>query len=195
MPYRFWGLLDSCLAAEEALKNYGKTRTIRDQLVNLNPSNANWQSDLFWVCHEISSVLFELYRYQDAAESAQSCIAHAVKEGDGQVNKQFLAEAYGELAWYELFNRKPENAINAGKKGLDLKAIDEPTNNLLNIDLAHGYLFSGQYEKAKEIYLINKDKKVWNDQSVNLTVPENFKEFRKRGINHPDMEKIETLLH
>ena len=66
---------------------------------------------------------------------------------------------------------------------------------MLNTNLAHGYLFSGQYQKAKELYLNYKDKKLADGRSFKQAVLDDFKEFRKRGINHPDMKKIEKLLH
>jgi tetratricopeptide (TPR) repeat protein len=153
----------------------------------LDLTNTLWQRDL-------AGVYFELHRYSEAAEILKSLVAHALKQGDVQTNKQVLANDYHILARYELLNRKPKNALTSSKNGLNLNS-NESMNTLINTNLAHSYLFSGQYRKAKELYLNNKDKKVPNGCTFKQAVLVDFKEFRKRGIKHPDMEKIEKLLH
>jgi tetratricopeptide (TPR) repeat protein len=177
----------------EALELYQKVLNIRERLANHDPSNATWQTDVTSVYGQILSLLYELKRYGEAADIAQRRVAHTLKQADTKANKQALAEAYLELAWYELFNKKPNNAIEASEKGLKL-GVDDTTNAMLNTNLAHGYLILNQYEKAKAIYLNNKDKKVSDGRSFKQAVLDDFKEFRKLGINHPDMKRIEKLL-
>ena len=66
---------------------------------------------------------------------------------------------------------------------------------LIKTNLAHGYLFSNQFAKAKAIYLENKDARIADDKrSFSQAVIDDFKEFRAAGITHPDMEKIQALL-
>src|SRR5207249_5823262 len=64
---------------------------------------------------------------------------------------------YSSLGWYQLFNRKLRESIAAS-----LKALELSPNNAVMIkgNLAHGYLFDNQFEKAKAIYLENKDAKL-----------------------------------
>ena len=60
---------------------------------------------------------------------------------------------YLDLGWYQLFNRKPREAITASLKALELS----PDNTVvIKTNLAHGYLFDNQFDKAKTIYLENK---------------------------------------
>ena len=54
------------------------------------------------------------------------------------------------------------------------------------IPLPGGYLFDNRFDKAKAIYLENKDYK--------QSVLDDFKEFQEAGIKHPDMQKIKALL-
>jgi tetratricopeptide repeat protein len=89
---------------------------------------------------------------------------------------------YLNLGWYQLFNRKPREAIAASLKALELS----PEDTAARIDLAHAYLFDNQFEKAKAIYLENKDAKD--------SVLRDFKELEGEGVTHPDMEKIKALL-
>ena len=72
-------------------------------------------------------------------------------------------------------------------------AID-PNLTWITTNLTHGYLFDHQYEKAKILYLENKDIKVNDKQTFAEAVLDDFRKFRQKGLTHPDMEKIEQLL-
>jgi hypothetical protein len=66
---------------------------------------------------------------------------------------------------------------------------------VIKTNLAHGYLFDNQFDKAKAIYLENKNAKIADDKrSFSQAVLDDFKEFQEAGITHPDMEKIKALL-
>src|SRR6266540_2815264 len=98
---------------------------------------------------------------------------------------------YLDLGWYQLFNRKPREAIAASLKALELSPDDAV---IIKTNLAHGYLFDNQLEKAKAIYLENKGAKLHDGRTFSQAVLDDFKEFQKAGITHPDMEKIKALL-
>jgi tetratricopeptide (TPR) repeat protein len=122
-------------------------------------------------------------QYDAAAKDLQKAIELDPK------NRQY----YLDLAWYQLFNRKPREAIAASLKALELSPDDAI---VIKTNLAHGYLFDNQFDKAKAIYLENKDAKIGDDKrSFSQAVLDDFKEFRAAGITHPDMEKIQVLLN
>jgi tetratricopeptide (TPR) repeat protein len=98
---------------------------------------------------------------------------------------------YSNLGWCELFNRKPRESITASLKALKLSP-DDPV--MIKGNLAHAYLFNNQFEKAKAIYLENKDAKLRDGRTFSQVVLDDFKEFQEAGITHPDMEKIKALL-
>lgn len=99
---------------------------------------------------------------------------------------------YLELGWNQLFNRKPREAIAASLKALELSPDDAI---IIKTNLAHGYLFDNQFDKAKAIYLENKDAKIGdNKRSFSQAVLDDFKELQEAGITNPDMEKIKALL-
>jgi uncharacterized protein YecT (DUF1311 family) len=100
-------------------------------------------------------------------------------------------EYYSDLGWYELFNRKPRESIAASLKALELSPDDAV---LIKGNLAHGYLLDNQFDKAKALYLENKDAKLDDERSFRQAVLDDFKEFEEAGITHPDMEKIKHLL-
>ena len=101
-------------------------------------------------------------------------------------------EYYSDLGWYQLFNRKPRESIAASLKALELSPDDAV---LIKGNLAHGYLFDNQFDKAKAIYLENKDAKLGDDErTFSQAVLDDFKELQDAGITHPDMDKIKALL-
>jgi tetratricopeptide (TPR) repeat protein len=180
----------------KALAAYQKTLAIRERLAAHDPSNAQWQSDLSWSYKQNAQVLFELNRSGEAIAIAKRWVAHEhrrVEKSNDAQTKESLADAYLGLAWYELFNRRPKEAIDAGRKGLEANP-GELLVNTINTNLAHGYLFDGQYAKAQAIYLKYKAQKVTDGRSFKQAVLDDFKELRKRGIDHPDMKRVERLL-
>jgi len=77
-----------------------------------------------------------------------------------------------------------------------LKALELASDDsvLIKGNLAHGYLFDNQFDKAKAIYLENKESKIDYERSFTQAVLDDFKELEEAGVTHPDMEKIKALL-
>ena len=76
-------------------------------------------------------------------------------------------------------------------KALELSPDDAV---LIKGNLAHGYLFDNQFDKAKTIYLGNRDAKIDEERTFKQAVLDDFQEFEEAGITHPDTEKIKALL-
>jgi tetratricopeptide (TPR) repeat protein len=121
-------------------------------------------------------------QYAAAIKDVQKAIKLDPEDGD----------YYLSLAHYQLFNRKPRETITASLKALKLspdKAV------IIKTKLADGYLFDNQFDKAKAIYLENKDAKLRDsDRTFGQVVLDDFKELQGAGITHPDTEKIKGLL-
>jgi tetratricopeptide (TPR) repeat protein len=99
---------------------------------------------------------------------------------------------YLSLSWYQLFNRKPREAIAASLKALELSPEDAV---MIKTNLAHGYLFDNHFDKAKTIYLENRNAKLRDGKrTFSQAALDDFKEFQDAGVTHPDMEKIKALL-
>ncbi len=104
------------------------------------------------------------------------------------------AAYYLDLGSSQLFNRKPRETIATSLKALELSP-NISAAMMIKANLAHGYLFDNQFEKAKAIYLENKDVKLPDyGETFSEAVLDDFKEFEDAGITHPDMEKIKALL-
>jgi len=66
---------------------------------------------------------------------------------------------------------------------------------MIKVTLAHSYLFDNQFDKAKAIYLENKNARLRDEErTFSQAVLDDFKELQEAGITHPDMEKIKALL-
>jgi sugar lactone lactonase YvrE len=129
-------------------------------------------------------------RGQSAAEEKKSSPAQDVQKAIGLTSKGW--DYYLSLAWYYLFDRKPREAIAASLKALGLS----PRNAaMIKVTLAHSYLFDNQFDKAKAIYLENKNAKLRDDdRTFSQAVLDDFKELEEAGVTNPDVEKIKALL-
>jgi hypothetical protein len=129
-------------------------------------------------------------RGQSAAEQKQSSSAEDVQNAIGLTSKGW--DYYLSLAWYHLFDRNPREGIAASLKALELSPHNAA---MIKVTLAHSYLFDNQFDKAKAIYLENKNAKLRDDErTFSQAVLDDFKELEEAGITHPDMEKIKSLL-
>lgn len=125
-------------------------------------------------------------------EAKRKQYAAAIKDIQKAIDSDLVkGHYYVDLAWYQLLNRNPREAIAASRKALEWSPSDAVT---INANLAHAYLFDNQFDKAKAIYLENKDAKLDNQRTFRQAVLDDFKELQQAGISHPDMEKIKALL-
>ena len=129
-------------------------------------------------------------RGQSAAEEKQSGPAEDVQNAIGLTSKGWDYDL--SLAWYHLFDRTPREAIAASLKALQISPHNAA---MIKIALAHSYLFDSQFDKAKAIYLENKNAKLRDDdRTFSQAVLDDFKELESAGVTHPDTEKIKMLL-
>ncbi len=186
----------------------GTSRVVIDANVNTSPNDLGLSPDT-WRGHveatwDVKQAKFtskevsgrkrgaDAYRTrgQSAAEEKQSSPAEDVQSAIGLTSKGW--DYYLSLAWYYLFDRNPGEAIAASLKALELS----PRNaTMIKVTLAHAYLFDNQFDRAKAIYLENKNAKLRDDErTFRQPVLEDFKELQDAGITHPDIEKIKALL-
>ncbi len=101
-----------------------------------------------------------------------------------------LSNAYGSLAWFQLFNKQYARTEEAALQGLEI----DPSQEWINTNLALGLLFQGKWEEAQNIYESFKgkmydDQNTWNDIFL-----KDLEELKLAGITHPDVEKVRALL-
>ena len=108
-------------------------------------------------------------------------------------NKNNASSNYNLVGWYGLRSGKNTEALGAIQRGIEL----DPSNGYLYSNLSLCYLFTGQYDKAKSVYLEFKNKP-WTSDNSAKTFKEVFLSdittLEKASITHPDFEKIKELL-
>jgi len=113
-----------------------------------------------------------------------------VRKSAAPAIRQALAIAYLNKAWCALWNRRPEEAVAASRKGMQL----DPDSAVLATNLAHAHLFAGRWEDAAAVYRKFRSAKIDDQRTFSDVVREDFQEFRKHGLTHPDMDKVEAIL-
>ena len=124
-----------------------------------------------------------------------------------QVHKKFqnentalqLANSFGSLSWFLLFEHRFSEAETAALSGLSISDFSKPEGfdqqiEWIHTNLAAALLFQGSYEAAETFYkkYLNQpyDKeRTWNDAFL-----ADLNELEQAGITHPDVQKIRQLL-
>lgn len=175
-----------------ALKLYIQARDIAAEIVKYN-GDLDAQFAQGALSRDIASVKTDLghyyYALQDANESVRILEDLYAKDTVFQNNPVELAYAYGVLSDIQIINKVPKEAIASAEKGLQI----DPSQKWINVNLAHGYLFSGEFERAEGLYMKYKDEEV-NGQPLKEYILEDFKYYREINVTHPDMNKIEDAL-
>ena len=100
------------------------------------------------------------------------------------------AIAYGSAGWWGLLARDFQNAMAYTKKALALS----PEDKSITTNLAHGYLFTGQFDKAEDIYLkytgIKIGKLYWEEVILN-----DFRDLEAAGVSHPRLDDLRVSLY
>jgi len=169
---------------------YGNRANAKDEKGDLDGAIADYTRGI-----ELNPKDSKDYSYRADANAKKKQYAAAINDEQKAIELDPKnGDYYLSLGWYELFNRKPRESITASLKALELSRDDVVIMNIRG-NLAHAYLFNGQLEKAKAIYLENKDAKLRDSElTFSQVVLDDFKELQDAGITHPDMEKIKTLL-
>jgi CubicO group peptidase (beta-lactamase class C family) len=94
------------------------------------------------------------------------------------------------LAWHLLERKQYAQAITFLKRGTAL----DPNDMSMLINLAHGYLFNNEYDKAINLYteILNKD--IAPDFYLKGTIKQDYVFFRKNGFDQVLMDKVFAAL-
>ncbi|MBK9962730.1 MAG: tetratricopeptide repeat protein [Saprospiraceae bacterium] len=103
--------------------------------------------------------------------------------------KKLIATTYGDLAWYQLFDKQFNEAEKSSHNGLEKDTSVE----LIFTNLALALLYQGKWEDAKQVYVSMKDKK-YNERTYKDIFLDDLDAMEKEGITHPDVEKARALL-
>src|SRR5262249_37080207 len=108
-------------------------------------------------------------------------------KGDGQDR---TARSLGYVAWYALFAKQPQKALDAAERALEL----EPDILWIKINRAHALLFLGRTSAAIKAYVEHKGETVPNQGKWEEVILKDFTEFRTRGLDSPKLSAMEQAL-
>jgi WD40 repeat protein/CHAT domain-containing protein/Tfp pilus assembly protein PilF len=136
-------------------------------------------------------VLFDQGKYAEALVAAEEEAKAVEKDEIAKGARGVLtADALNSAAWYALFAKRFERALEAGDRALVLAPAYLPIQG----NRAHALMFLGRPREALEIYVEHKGEMApgfgkWED-----IVVQDFDELEKRGLVHPQMAAVKAAL-
>ncbi|MCA1030218.1 serine/threonine protein kinase [Bacillus timonensis] len=175
---------------ETALKLFIQTRDMASELYKYN-GNMEARFAEAQLANIMSSIKVEMgYPYYALEDSGESVSIFQELNDKGQLADVFyLGEAMGNLSWLQLLNILPEESVKTSEQAIKL----DPTNILVHVNLAHGYLLTDNFKEAFKLYSANKDLD-FNGQLVASIIAEDFNKLREAGYTHPDIDIIDELM-
>ena len=177
-------------------RSFEEATRIATDLVAAAPDDAQHQRDL----SEASAMLAGAHLYGRQVDKglavALEAVAAAQKAAqllpDDPESRAAAAQAFGNLAGLQLYNRQPGEAVTSAMKGLE----HDPQQTWIKVNLAHGYLLNGEYEKAEPIYRENKEAELpgLKEKTFGQLALKTLDELKNHGVEHPDMQKAVALL-
>lgn len=104
-------------------------------------------------------------------------------------NKQKASSAIGDLAWYQLLNRKPAEALANARKALEL----DPAQTGNKTTQAHALLLTGQEAEAKTLYQAERSMVLPSGMKFEQAVLEELAALEKHGTQAPQFNEIRKL--
>jgi len=136
---------------------------------------------------------FDRRDYSAAFERSNSASAAAEKLETGERGAPGIdtGRRLGQLSWFALFARRFDDALAVAERGL---ALDRAAT-WIETNRAHALMFLGRAEEAKALYLALKGTHVAeNNKAWEEVIADDFAEFQKADLTHPQMEEIRRLL-
>jgi len=112
-------------------------------------------SELEKVTNELDSLIYAQFKVSPDNIDQKAEIASEIYT-ILEIDQNFIAEAYGNLAWYQLFNHKFDKALKSAIKARGFQSRDT-TILWLEENLALAYACAGDTQSARRIYLKIKD--------------------------------------
>ncbi len=141
--------------------------------------------------HKRAGELFEAGRYAEALGMAEKWAAAAEKAGSAKGKAgSSTASALGTVAWYALFAKHPKRALAASERALTLA----PDLLWIETNRAHALLFLDRTGEAIAAYAARKGETIPDQGKWEEVILKDFAEYRKHGLKHPDMARVEKAL-
>ena len=136
-----------------------------------------------------ATALYNKGRYGQALAVAEEW-AKAAEKSEGQKPGAATATALGNVAWHALFAKRPNRALSASERAMAL----QPDVLWIETNRAHALLFLGRTKMAIAAYIAHKGETLPDNSKWDDAILKDFAEFRKRGLDHPHLRRVEEAL-
>jgi len=175
---------------KNATELYSKSLKIRLEALKTDSTNVE-------IILEVSHAYSKLNKYQDAANYLELYLKMTgtglFPTADILDNVEFIEKrisVYTSWSWYLLFTEKPAEVIPVITELLDYLAKDNTNRMVLEGNLAHAYILSGDYKLGKDIYTKFKNQKFPDGRNWNSVSLGDFKALKDEGIHNPGFPLI-----
>lgn len=172
---------------------YQRLAEISTRLADLDPKSTQNQRDVAASRSRLAAVAERQAKFIEAAnlqrQAAEILSTLANKLGT-ESSRSEAGHAWGKLAWFQLLQRRLDHALEAARRGASLA----PSEPRVALNLAHALLLGGRVAEAERIYRQNLQAVLEGERGWNRAVEDDFKTLRAKGIIHPEMTRIESML-
>jgi tetratricopeptide (TPR) repeat protein len=188
-----WGAsLEDRKELPEAEKHYRAALDLRETTLKERPDDPLAKGELAFVLGKLASMLTDQARWDEALPLSERRV-QLRREVHDKLNEpdsaKKLGDALGLAAFHYLFATQPEKALAAGTEAAQL----EPDALWIRMNRAHALLLTDHVDEAQKVYLENASAKV-NGHSFADEARNDFRMFRKAGLNDPRLDQIEAQL-
>ncbi|MGB6431656.1 MAG: AAA-like domain-containing protein [Candidatus Acidiferrales bacterium] len=129
--------------------------------------------------------------YLDELKVLETDLGKATGDAATTKLKAQEAETYGNLAWSELLTKQYAQALADAQTSLKM----DSTQDWMEVNLAHAYLFTNQLQLAENIYFDKPNRQIGDTgETLAQTALGDFKQFRSMNMVAPGMDSVAQTL-
>lgn len=164
--------------------SYYKLKNYKNAIIYLKKYEAENKDDA-----STKDIIASSYHFLNDFNSAIRYSLNAIKLDESNI------DYYNSLGWYYILNKNYKKALESLEKAnsTEIDSTGE-INYYVQGNLAHAYLLTGNYEKAKSIYIKYKGIFIDNSETWNSMVLKDFDTFKKKNITSIKIPEITKLL-
>lgn len=178
--------------ARGAIADFNQAFELSRDLVRVYPNQTAYSENAYFYLSRLAAAFAtagEMANALQMQEPGAEGYTELAAANPTPANKQKAASAIGDLAWYQLLNRKPAEALANVRRALEF----DPAQTGNKTTLAHALLLTGQVAEARAIYQAERSTVLPNGMKFEQAVLEEFAALEKHGTQAPQFDEIRKL--
>jgi tetratricopeptide (TPR) repeat protein len=184
-----------------ARQNYEAAVAVDRTLAGREPNSLQRQRKVSTDMAKLIDVLMQLKEFAEARKSYADIFQSDARsvtlaraqyaQAESTSARDELVELLGTQSWHALLSSQPKDAADSANEALKL----DPTKTWIKLNLGHAYLFLGQYDEAKTVYVAVKDVATATaGRTYAWYLKDDYGIFRRLQIGTPEMDRMEKEL-